>query len=59
MNTQILEQILKEAMARTIDECIAVAMKEAKWYWDREEWQSADAIHRVVHQLERKKQNVK
>lgn len=34
-----------------IQECIRVMLTESKWYWDREDWQSSDAIQNAVRRV--------
>jgi hypothetical protein len=55
MNEELIKRILAMATAEVIDQCIAVVMKEAKWYWDRGEWESANAIDNAARRLEEMK----
>jgi hypothetical protein len=41
-----------EKLAQAVaQECIVQTLKEAKYYWDQEEWSQADALHHGARRL--------
>lgn len=34
-----------------VKECMTTILKESKWYWDKEEWESSNAIQNVARRV--------
>ena len=45
-----MEEVEKFAES-IIEECVITALKESKWYWDKDEWESSNAIQRAVRRI--------
>jgi hypothetical protein len=48
--TQATEQEIKFAEL-IVQECITTVLKESKWYWDKDEWESSDAIQNATWRI--------
>jgi hypothetical protein len=44
------EQIAKFAEL-IVRECMTTVLKESKWYWDKDEWESSNAIQNAARRL--------
>jgi len=53
-----LEPFLTAYTNEVIEECFRLIWLEAKWYWDEEEWDTADGIHHAARALRKLQKNV-
>ena len=45
---QIPEEYTKKFAEEILQDCMALILKESKWYWDKDEFESSNAIQRAA-----------
>ena len=45
------EGILKKFTELIVKECMTTILKESKWYWDKDEFESSDAIQNAARRV--------
>lgn len=47
----IVRRDLKEFAELLLEECMTTILKESKWYWDKDEFESSNAIQNAARRL--------
>ena len=48
---EFYEQELKKFAELMVEECVTTVLKESKWYWDKDEFESSNAIQNAARRV--------